>query len=209
MSTRYEAKLARIGERSVADSNWLRDRDAVEEVAFVASARRSLLLGVHRHRLRREDLEDCYSQATVELIAHVKAGRLFASRLHIRHALELRFVSRARDRHRALAGRSPKQAALGRAEALGAEDGGGVEPVDRGPAVEVRVLIREELRHIPRLVAQLSEDQRRILASQLQGEPCAQFCAREGWSREKYRKVAQRARARLRALLDEAAPSHR
>jgi hypothetical protein len=79
VSTRNEAKLARIGERSVADSSWLRARDAVEEVALVASARRSLLLGVHRHRLRREDLEDCYGQATLELIAHVKAGRLFAS----------------------------------------------------------------------------------------------------------------------------------
>ncbi len=30
---------------------------------------------------------------------------------------------------------------------------------------------------------------------------CAQFCERFGWSKEKYRKVAQRARARLRELL--------
>jgi hypothetical protein len=44
----------------------------------VASAKRGLLLRVHRHRLRHEDLEDCYSQATLELIAHVRAGRSFA-----------------------------------------------------------------------------------------------------------------------------------
>jgi anti-sigma factor RsiW len=31
---------------------------------------------------------------------------------------------------------------------------------------------------------------------------CADFCARYGWSAEKYRKVAQRARARLRVLVD-------
>ena len=30
---------------------------------------------------------------------------------------------------------------------------------------------------------------------------CAQFCGRFGWSKEKYRKVSQRARARLRELL--------
>jgi hypothetical protein len=31
---------------------------------------------------------------------------------------------------------------------------------------------------------------------------CAEFCARHSWSREKYRKVSQRARARLRELLE-------
>ena len=30
---------------------------------------------------------------------------------------------------------------------------------------------------------------------------CAQFCGQFGWSKEKYRKVSQRARARLRELL--------
>ncbi len=45
---------------------------------MVASAKRGLLLRMHRHRLRREDLEDCFSQATLELITHVKAGGLFA-----------------------------------------------------------------------------------------------------------------------------------
>lgn len=159
---------------------------------------------MHRHRLRREDLEDCYSQATLELIAHVKAGGSFAGREHIANALELRFVSRARDRRRALSGRSPIHAALEQAETLGTIAGEGVEIVDHGAAIDAKVILREELRRLTRLVGLLSADQRRILASQIGGEPCAQFCSRRGWSREKYRKVAQRARARLRELMAEA-----
>ena len=34
------------------------------------------------------------------------------------------------------------------------------------------------------------------------GIDCVEFCHRFGWSKEKYRKVAQRARARLRELLE-------
>jgi hypothetical protein len=52
--------------------------DPLDEVAAVAAARRDLLLRVHRHRLRREDLEDSYSQATLELLAHVRAGGAFS-----------------------------------------------------------------------------------------------------------------------------------
>jgi DNA-directed RNA polymerase specialized sigma24 family protein len=171
---------------------------------LVASARRGLLLRVHHHRLRREDLEDCYSQATLELIAHVKAGGSFAGRAHITNALELRFISRARDRRRALSGRSPIEAALEHAESLGTTAGEGVEIVDQGAAIDAKVILREELRRLSRLVGLLSADQRRVLASQVGGESCAHFCSRHGWSREKYRKVAQRARARLRALMSEA-----
>ncbi len=44
----------------------------------MASARRERMLRVHRHRLSREDLEDCFSQATLELLAGVGAGGRFA-----------------------------------------------------------------------------------------------------------------------------------
>jgi DNA-directed RNA polymerase specialized sigma24 family protein len=171
----------------------------------VAVAKRGLLLRVHSHRLRREDLEDCYSQATLELIAHVKAGGSFAGREHITNAIELRFVSRARDRRRALSGRSPIQAALEQAEMLGTIAGEGAEIVDRAAAIDAKVILRDELRRLSRLVGLLTADQRRVLASQVGGESCAEFCIRHGWSREKYRKVAQRARARLRELMSEAA----
>jgi hypothetical protein len=56
---------------------------AAEEVAQVASARRERMLRVHRHRLSREDLEDCFSQATLELLAGVGAGGRFAGSRHV------------------------------------------------------------------------------------------------------------------------------
>ncbi|HEX3909561.1 MAG TPA: hypothetical protein VHW67_02520 [Solirubrobacteraceae bacterium] len=179
-----------------------RSSDLAQEIALVSASKRELLLRIHRHRLRREDLEDCFSQATLELLAHVEAGGSFASRAHIANTLELRFLSRAHDCRRALSGRSPMRAVLERADRLDDRHALRVEPIDRGPSVEELVLIREELRRIGRLSMSLSADQRLVLGSQLSGESCAGFCARHGWSREKYRKVAQRARSRLKALAD-------
>jgi hypothetical protein len=49
-----------------------------------------------------------------------------------------------------------------------------------------------------------------VLAAQLAGMRRADFCSRFQWSEEKYRKVAQRARARLRQLMsvdDQSVPS--
>ncbi len=40
----------------------------------MVQARRELLLRSYRHRLRKEDLEDCYGQATLELLAQARAG---------------------------------------------------------------------------------------------------------------------------------------
>jgi hypothetical protein len=53
--------------------------DPAEEVALVARARRELMLRAHRHRLRREDLEDCYSQASLELVVRAQDGARFSS----------------------------------------------------------------------------------------------------------------------------------
>jgi hypothetical protein len=173
----------------------------VDEVALVACARRDLLLRVHGYRLRREDLEDCYSQATLELISGARAGAVFATRLHIANTLELRFLSRVRDRRRALNGRSPMQAALEDATALHSSDGeAGGEIVDRAADVETRVLVREQLRTIERCALQLTADQRLALYAQLSGDG-SRVCDRLGWSHERYRKLAQRARARLRDLV--------
>ncbi len=55
-----------------------RAEDPAEAVALVACAKREVLLRVHRYRLRREDLEDCYSQATLELVVLARSGRRFA-----------------------------------------------------------------------------------------------------------------------------------
>lgn len=170
-----------------------------DEVAAVACERRALLLRVHGFRLRREDLEDCYSQAALELIAQAQRGATFASRVHISKLLELRFLSRVRDRRRALSGRSAAHAALEQAASLDA-DGAELDVPDERASVEHRVIVREELRELAQLAHELTEDQRRALAAQLAGVSGPACCRRWGWSQEKYRKVGQRARLRLRDL---------
>jgi DNA-directed RNA polymerase specialized sigma24 family protein len=175
--------------------------DPAEEVALVAHARRELLLRVHRHRLRAEDLEDCYSQATFELVAHARRGGRFSSRLHLANVLEQRFLSRIRDRRRALSGRSPMQAALEAAMSLDSIDEGRVDVVDVRADLETLVILRHDLQRVRSLAPRLTPDQRLVLASQIGQIGRADFCRLHGWSPEKYRKVAQRGRARLRSLM--------
>jgi DNA-directed RNA polymerase specialized sigma24 family protein len=170
-------------------------------VALVVRAKRDLLLRVYRYQLRPEDLEDCYGQATLELVAFVRRGGRFAGRAHLGNLLEQRFQSRVRDRRRALSGRSPMQAALESSLPLGATGDQGVEIVDVRADLEKLVMLRHELRRIGRHVQRLTPDQRLVLACQLESMPRGEFCGLYGWSSEKYRKVAQRARARLRALM--------
>jgi DNA-directed RNA polymerase specialized sigma24 family protein len=175
----------------------------VEEVALVARSKHELLLRVHRHRLRREDLEDCYSQATLELVARARKGGAFSSRLHLGNALEQRFVSRIHDRQRALSGRSPIQAAVEAAISLGGDDEEAFEIVDPRAELEALVMLRHDLRRL-RLIARerLTADQRLLLACHVGLQMSrGEFCRRFGWSPEKYRKVSQRARTRLRRLM--------
>jgi DNA-directed RNA polymerase specialized sigma24 family protein len=183
--------------------------DPAEEVALVARAKRELLLRVHRHRLRKEDLEDCYSQATVELIANARKGARFSSRLHLANVIEQRFLSRVRDRRRALSGRSPMQAALEASVSLGGLEEAEIEIVDVRADPEQLAIVRQELPNLQALARDLTSDQQLALACQvgLQMEQ-AEFCRRFGWSEEKYRKVAQRARKRLRQLMADRAMSH-
>jgi RNA polymerase sigma factor (sigma-70 family) len=178
--------------------------DPAEEVALVARAKRELLLRVHRHRLRREDLEDCYSQAVLELVAHARRGGGFASRRHLANVLEQRFLSRIGDRRRALSGRSPMQAALERALPLDCEARDTVEVIDTRAELETLVMLRHELERLRTLAQQLTPDQRLVIACQVGLQMSrGEFCARFGWSPEKYRQVAQRARARLRQLMSD------
>jgi DNA-directed RNA polymerase specialized sigma24 family protein len=173
-------------------------------VALVARAKREVLLRVYRHRLRLEDLEDCLSQAALELVAQARNGRAFSGRIHLENVLEQRFVSRINDRRRALTGRSPMQAAMESALSLGGSGEQEVEVADTRGDPETLVMLRHELTRVERLAReQLTRDQRLVLAYQI-GLPLSnprEFCGRFGWSQEKYRKVAQRARARLRDLM--------
>lgn len=171
----------------------------------MAHVARGLLLSVYRPWLRRDDLEDCYSQATVELVAQARRGELrYSSRAHLRSLFELRFVSRVRDRRRALRGRSPAQAMLDGALSLGGPGRREIEIADPRADIERRMLLRHELRTLERAAHALSPDQRLVLACQIGLQMSAgEFCATFGWSHEKHRKVAQRARARLRRLMGE------
>jgi DNA-directed RNA polymerase specialized sigma24 family protein len=135
------------------------------------------------------------------MLRRARRGSVFAGPGHIHNALEQRFLSRVHDRRRALAGRSPMLAAMEGAARLGSTPDRDLDLVAGGVELEQLVLLRIELRRIPRLAQRLTADQQLVLATQvgLQMSPAA-FCKRYGWSAEKYRKVAQRARARLRAF---------
>jgi DNA-directed RNA polymerase specialized sigma24 family protein len=169
----------------------------------VACSARERLLAIHQRRLTHEDLEDCFSQATLELLNRARHGSGFASYAHIANALQQRFLSRIHDRRRALSGRSPIEAVFASAVPFDRE-GVGVELADQRSDVERLALVRHELRRIGRASRQLSPDQRLLLASELSYDmDCREFCRIHGWSVEKCRKVAQRTRVRLTRLLDE------
>jgi DNA-directed RNA polymerase specialized sigma24 family protein len=175
-----------------------RPLDSANAIAGVAITGWQRLLRIHHHRLKRADLEDCLGQATLELLAAAARGQRFADADAIRAALQQRFQSRIIDRQRALGGRSPITASLHYATALDTvTDTVGSTAGD--PLA--RVLEREQLASLTGAIGQLTADQRLVLRSHLDGhERPAQFCARHGWSGEKYRKTAQRARAKLRHL---------
>jgi hypothetical protein len=132
--------------------------DPAEEIALVARARREVMLRAYRNMLRREDLEDCLSQAVCELLARGARGQSFVSREHVANALEQRFLSRVYDRRRALRGRSPLQAALENALPLGCTGEQRIELAD--PRAEVLPLVahRFQLRQVARLAPLLTPD---------------------------------------------------
>ncbi len=183
--------------------------DPTELLAAVVRAKREVLLRAHRHRLRRDDLEDCYGQATFELLRSVQEGGRFVDSAHLANVLEQRFLSRVRDELRATRGRSPERAAHEGALALPIGTGAGIDVADELADVHELVTRRLELERVVRVAGNLSSDQRLVLASQVCGVSCTELCRHTGWSTEKYRKVAQRGRARLRALTAEpvAAPA--
>ena len=140
---------------------------AAEEIALVARARREGMLRAYRNMLRREDLEDCLSQAVFELLARGARGQRFASREHVANALEQRFLSRVQDRRRAVRGRSPLQAHLESALPWSGPGERELELAD--PRAEVHPLVahRFQLRQVARLAPLLTPDQRLVLACQV------------------------------------------
>lgn len=178
-----------------------RSADPTELVAIVVQAKREGLLRAYRHGLRPDELEDCYGQATFELLRSVKSGRRFASREHLANTLEQRFVSRVRDQMRATGGRSAARAGHESALLAGGDKDALAEVVDVGAESHELVALKMDLEQILQVAPRLTVDQRLVIASQVSGIGCAELCQYTGWSQEKYRKVAQRGRARLRALM--------
>ena len=167
-------------------------RDPAETVAQIAADRRGRLLRIHRRRLRWEDLEDCYSQATLELVARSRRSP-FASRDHVLNALEQKFLSRIEDTRRAISGRSAIESAIARAVPVDSPEHGVADLEDRAAAVEERVIAMAELRQLREVIGDLSRDQQLVLASQVCVDMSAsEFCARYGWSGEKYRLCRRR-----------------
>ncbi len=173
-------------------------RSAEQLIAEVSRARWDALLRLHHRRLPKPDLEDCLQQATLELVVQARRGGIPAERQLIAGALEHKFQSRIIDRHRAVAGRSPQIAANAHAapiDALGETLPG---PHDTAQAV----VARDELRRITSRLRDLTPDQRLVLAHEtFAADTPVEFCERHGWTASKYRKVGQRARARLDKLL--------
>jgi DNA-directed RNA polymerase specialized sigma24 family protein len=174
--------------------------DPAEAVARALAEKREVLLRAYRRRLRREDLEDCLSQAALELV--VRARRVdagFQNAAHIANALEQKLRSRIYDRHRAMSGKSAIETALAKALPLEEADGQVVHVADRRADSERLVEARIDLRRLLTLAHGLTPDQRRVLFARVVLDMSAtEFCEGHAWSFEKYRKIDQRGRAKLR-----------
>jgi DNA-directed RNA polymerase specialized sigma24 family protein len=174
------------------------DRQAAEDlVARISRENWKTLLWRYRSRLLAADLEDCLGQATLELVVQARRGTIPGDPRIIAGALEHKFASRITDRRRSMSGRSPS--ASYRTAALDEE---GFANLPGSQDTASKAIARDELRRIISLLPQLSDDQRLVIGHRASGHGTpAEFCAEHGWSLEKYRKVSQRARARLKALL--------
>lgn len=171
-------------------------------IAEVSRARWRTLLRVYHGHLRHEDLEDCLAQATLELVVQARRGTITtADAPLLAGALEHKFKSRIIDRRRAISGRSPAATAEHHATQIDAI-------TDLLPArhdTQAHVITRDELHLLISVFPRLTRDQRLVIRHQIDphaGRP-ADFCDAHGWTLEKYRKVGQRARARLTTLVHE------
>ena len=168
-------------------------------IARVIAAKRDTLLRVYRHRLSDEDLQDCFSQATLELVARARAGRPFASDLHAARALEQKFASRITDEYRSSHGRSAARTAQREARGLDTVSDEIASYTEDTATIAER---RDEAKGLLAALARLSERDRTLLLGRLRGLPPALIAAQHGLTIETYRKATQRATARLAREID-------
>ncbi len=156
-------------------SSTARRCTGVEElIAREALALRAILIRAYSSTARREDLEDLFSQAVLELLARARRDPTLSTAAHVRNAVRQKFASRVVDHHRAVAGRSTAANARSHACPLALV-------AERVPDMHdtVRELIeREELRELAAAMRTLSPDQRHVLSSQMGGEPPGECCLR-------------------------------
>jgi DNA-directed RNA polymerase specialized sigma24 family protein len=182
-----------------------RREDPSQQLARVVSEQRARLLRVHRGALRADDLEDCYAQATLELVYRLRHGPPFHSAQHIQHALTQKLRSRINDRQRAIAGRSPITHALERAATL--HDLPTVLAAREDTPTQA--LARHELAQIRSASAQLRPRAQQLLAGAQIGLSTGQLAQVLDLPTETARKALQRARAQTLALVrdpDRSAP---
>jgi hypothetical protein len=158
-------------------------------LAEEAESLRRPLLAIHHDAARREDLEDLYAQAVLELLVRIRRDPTLREPAHIANALRLKFKSRIADHQRAVAGRSPIAAALARAAPI---DSTGAPGMGRAPDLEEQVLVREAARELLGALAALPAQQRDavLIAANMRGV-----------LGETERKRSWRARLTLRARL--------
>jgi hypothetical protein len=126
--------------------------DAERLLAKQAESLRRPLLAIHHDAARREDLEDLYAQAVLELLLRVRRDPALHEPAHIANALRLKFKSRIADHQRAVAGRSPIASAIARAAPI---DSTGAPGLGRAPDLEQQVLVREAARELLLALAEL------------------------------------------------------
>jgi hypothetical protein len=135
-------------------------------LAQEAERLRRPLLAAHRSAASREELEDLYSQSVLELLLRVRRDATFHTPTHLANALRLRFASRITDYRRAVAGRSPVEAALTRATRLDDPDSTGVAAADD---VASQVLARERAHELLVALNELPLVQRDALLAEAAG----------------------------------------
>jgi DNA-directed RNA polymerase specialized sigma24 family protein len=167
-----------------------------QQLAEQAERLRRPLLAAHHHAARREDLEDLYAQAVLELLLRLRRDASRREPAHVANALRQKFQSRIVDRQRALGGRSPDAHAL--ATAVPLDD---AVNCDRAHAdVAGEVILREQLGETVLAFSALPDRHREALRCELAGLSPARACAMHGWREENYRKLRQRARQKLREI---------
>jgi hypothetical protein len=175
-----------------------RSASTAEQYRWIAEAvarKRAGLILAYRTKLREEEVEECISQAVVELLARARRGAGFASPLHASRALEQKVRSRVIDRLRAFSGRSPLLAELARSRSRDQTDRVGERLADPRLGVEELVCLRQLLGLIPEAARELTVSQRTALALEVAGVPAVAW----GWSPGKRRKLCARGRIKLRA----------